>query len=143
MHNFYRQSHGPGWALVGDAGYHKDAVTAQGISDAFRDAEALATALDDAFSGQQPMDQALAAYQDARDQATMPMFELTCQLASFEPPSDEQGQLFAAIAADAQASEDFVSMIAGTMPVPDFFDPAHLERIVGGAPTEAGVAGPA
>ena len=41
MKNFYRASHGPGWALVGDAGYHKDAVTAQGITDAFRDAEAL------------------------------------------------------------------------------------------------------
>ena len=40
--NFYRRPHGPGWALVGDAGYHKDPITAQGITDAFRDAELLA-----------------------------------------------------------------------------------------------------
>jgi flavin-dependent dehydrogenase len=36
--NFFRKPFGPGWALVGDAGYIKDPVTAWGISDAFRDA---------------------------------------------------------------------------------------------------------
>ena len=39
--NFFRKPFGPGWALVGDAGYNKDPITAQGISDAFRDAGAL------------------------------------------------------------------------------------------------------
>jgi flavin-dependent dehydrogenase len=128
MHNFYRQSYGPGWALVGDAGYHKDAVTAQGISDAFRDAESLTDALDAAFSGRQQVERALAGYQEARDATTMPMFELTCQLASFDPPSPEEGQLFAAIAADRVASDDFVSTLAGTMLVQEFFDPANVER---------------
>ncbi|MCE0767336.1 FAD-dependent monooxygenase [Pseudonocardia kujensis] len=33
---------GPGWALVGDAGYFKDPLTAHGITDALRDAELLA-----------------------------------------------------------------------------------------------------
>ena len=49
--NYFRKPYGPGWALVGDAGYNKDFITAQGISDAFRDAELCATAIDDAFSG--------------------------------------------------------------------------------------------
>ena len=49
--NQLRQAFGPGWALVGDAGYHRDAVTACGISDAFRDAELLAVALDRALRG--------------------------------------------------------------------------------------------
>jgi 2-polyprenyl-6-methoxyphenol hydroxylase-like FAD-dependent oxidoreductase len=128
MHNFYRQSYGPGWALVGDAGYHKDAVTAQGISDAFRDAESVAGALDVAFSGQGPFERAMAGHQEARDATTVPMFELTCQLASFAPPTPEEGALFAAIAADHSASIDFVSTFAGTMPVQDFFDPGNLER---------------
>jgi hypothetical protein len=44
--NQVRQAFGPGWALVGDAGYYRDAITAHGISDAFRDAELLAVALD-------------------------------------------------------------------------------------------------
>ena len=49
--NFFRKPFGPGWALVGDAGYNKDFITAQGITDAFRDAELCATALDETFSG--------------------------------------------------------------------------------------------
>ena len=48
--NFFRKPYGPGWALVGDAGYNKDPITAQGITDAFRDAELCATALDQAFT---------------------------------------------------------------------------------------------
>ena len=48
---YLRKPFGPGWALVGDAGYNKDFITAQGIHDAFRDAELCATALDDAFAG--------------------------------------------------------------------------------------------
>ena len=131
MHNFYRQAHGPGWALVGDAGYHKDAVTAQGISDAFRDAEALTQALESALSDRQRFASALGAYQAARDKTTMPMFELTCQLASFEPPSEEEGQLFAAIAGNRPAADDFATMLAGIMPVQEFFDPTRLERTLG------------
>ena len=48
--NFFRKPYGPGWALVGDAGYNKDPITAQGITDAFRDAELCATALDQTFT---------------------------------------------------------------------------------------------
>ena len=49
MPNHARTAAGPGWALVGDAGYHRDAITGHGISDAFRDAELLAVALDQAL----------------------------------------------------------------------------------------------
>ena len=49
--SFFRQPAGPGWALVGDAGYHKDPITAQGMLDAFRDAELLARAIDDGLDG--------------------------------------------------------------------------------------------
>ena len=48
---YFRKPFGPGWALLGDAGYHKNPITAMGINDAFRDAELVAGALDDAFSG--------------------------------------------------------------------------------------------
>ena len=49
--NFFRVPYGPGWALVGDAGYHQDPNTGLGISNAFRDAELLADAIDAGFSG--------------------------------------------------------------------------------------------
>ena len=61
LRGFFRKPYGPGWALVGDAGYHKDPITAFGITDAFRDAEAAAAALDDAFAGRRPYDDAMAA----------------------------------------------------------------------------------
>src|SRR6185295_16277391 len=58
--NFFRKPYGPGWVLVGDAAYHKDAITAQGIADAFREAERSADAIDQAFGGARPFDEAMA-----------------------------------------------------------------------------------
>jgi flavin-dependent dehydrogenase len=122
--NFFRQPYGPGWALVGDAGYHKDPMTAQGISDAFRDAEALAHALDDAFAGRVPIDDAMARYQRVRDEAAMPMFELTCQFANLEePPPPQMQQLLETIHGNPEAMSDFLSMLAGVVPPSEFFGP--------------------
>ena len=58
--NYFRKPFGPGWALVGDAGYNKDFVTAQGISDAFRDAELCTDALDSWMNGSRDFDSAMA-----------------------------------------------------------------------------------
>ena len=74
---FFRQSYGPGWALVGDAGYFKDPLTAHGITDALRDAELLARAIDAGSTD------ALAEYQDQRDESSVPLFEATDAIASF------------------------------------------------------------
>jgi flavin-dependent dehydrogenase len=104
--NQVRQAFGPGWALVGDAGYYRDAITAYGMSDAFRDAELLAVALGRALDGgavEEPT--ALAAYQRQRDQALREIFEITCRLAAYPPvPTfvELQKQLSAAI--DKQAA---------------------------------------
>jgi flavin-dependent dehydrogenase len=103
--NQLRRAFGPGWALVGDAGYHRDAVTAYGISDAFRDAELLAVALDQALRGDAEETTALARYQQQRDQALEEIFEITCRLAAYPavPTFIElQKQLGAAI--DKQAA---------------------------------------
>src|SRR5215208_7853540 len=59
---FFRQPFGPGWALVGDAGYHKDSITAQGITDAFRDAELATQAVDDGLSGGRQIEEGMAEY---------------------------------------------------------------------------------
>ena len=73
-----RQSHGPGWALVGDAGYFKDPITAHGISDALRDAELLARAV------VRGTDEALVEYQATRDDLSMDLFEITDAIAAFD-----------------------------------------------------------
>ncbi len=82
MPNFFRKPYGPGWALVGDAGYHKDFVTGLGITDAFRDAELLAQAIDDGFAGRRPLEEALASYEQQRNEIATPLYELTTSLLS-------------------------------------------------------------
>ena len=72
LDNFFRTPYGPGWALVGDAGFHKDPILAQGISDAFRDAELLANAIDAGFAGRTPLDEALRDYEQRRNDAALP-----------------------------------------------------------------------
>ena len=102
--------------LVGDAGYLKDPVTAQGISDAFLDAERCAAALHDVFTGARPFDRAMADYQHHRDQRALPIYEFTTQLATLEPPPPEMQQLLAAIAGNPEAMNEFASVFAGTVP---------------------------
>jgi flavin-dependent dehydrogenase len=128
--NFFRTPYGPGWALVGDAGYTKDPITAQGISDAFRDAELCATALDNTFADRTTFDSAMAAYQQARDDQVLPIYEFTTQLATMEAPPAEMQQLLGAMHADQAAMADFVSITAGTISPAEFFDPANLGRIM-------------
>ncbi len=94
--NFFRKPYGPGWALVGDAGYHRDFVTGLGISDAFRDAEYLTDALDDGFAGRRPLDDALAGYERRRNEIAEPLYDLTMQLLSGEPPQPGQFLAFGA-----------------------------------------------
>jgi flavin-dependent dehydrogenase len=65
--NFLRKPYGPGWALVGDAGCHKDPYMALGVGDAFRDVDLLAEALDEGLSGQRPLGEALADYEVRRN----------------------------------------------------------------------------
>jgi 2-polyprenyl-6-methoxyphenol hydroxylase-like FAD-dependent oxidoreductase len=81
-----RQATGPGWALVGDAGYHRDPITGHGITDAFRDAELLATAIDRSLRDPAAEPEAMADYADRRDSALRETFHLTKALASFPHP---------------------------------------------------------
>src|SRR5581483_8530726 len=112
---YYRKPFGPGWALVGDAGYHKDPISAEGITDAFRDAELLAAALAAGFAGDRALDDALAGYERARNEASRPLYELTYDLAALAPPSPEQQALFAALRTDQEQTNRFFGTIAGTV----------------------------
>ena len=118
--NFFRKPFGPGWALVGDAGYNKDPITAQGISDAFLDAERCAAALDQVFSGGRPFDDAMAEYQRTRDEHVLPRFEFTCQLATLQPPPPEMQQVLGAIQGNQRAMDGFAQMNAGTISPAEF-----------------------
>lgn len=83
--NHVLEAVGPGWALVGDAGYHRDPITGHGITDAFRDAELLARRAGQLLRGDLSEAAALAAYQTERNDALAPIFEVTWQMAQFPP----------------------------------------------------------
>jgi 2-polyprenyl-6-methoxyphenol hydroxylase-like FAD-dependent oxidoreductase len=131
--SYFRKPFGPGWALVGDAGYNKDFMTAQGITDAFRDSELCATALHDWLSGSRPFDDAMTQYQTTRDQHVMPMFEFTCRFASFEPPPPEEQQLMGAIAGNQDAMDGFARVVGGVTSPAEFFAPENVGRIFAAA----------
>ena len=131
--NFFRKPFGPGWALVGDAGYTKDPITAQGISDAFRSAELCAAALHETFSGARPFDDAMGDYQRRRDAHAMPIYDFTTQLATLEPPPPEMQQLLGAVHGNQEAMDAFASVTAGTVSPIEFFDPGNIGRIMGAA----------
>jgi 2-polyprenyl-6-methoxyphenol hydroxylase-like FAD-dependent oxidoreductase len=133
---YFRQPYGSGWALVGDAGYHRDAITGQGITDAFRDADLLSAALDAGWSGRRKLSQALADYEQTRNAAVMPMYEFTYKLAKLEAPTEQEQQLFGALRTNQLEAERFLSTIAGSVPIPEFFAEDNLERIIRGAAME-------
>lgn len=133
--NSFRKPFGPGWALVGDAGYIKDPITAQGITDAFRDAELLAAALHEALSGGREYDVALGQYQATRDTHVLPMFEFTCQLATLEPPPPELQQLLGAVHGNQEAMDAFCRVNAGVTSPTEFFAPDNVGRIFAAAQT--------
>ena len=95
---FFRRSAGPGWALVGDAGYFKDPLTAHGITDALIEAEYLVRAI------QAGTDRALAAYEADRDARTRELFDVTDRIASFTWTLDEARSLHKQLA-DAMSAE--------------------------------------
>jgi flavin-dependent dehydrogenase len=131
--NYFRKPYGPGWALVGDAGYNKDPITAQGISDAFHDAELCTEAIDAAFCGRRAYSDAMAGYQQTRDTNALPIYEFTTQLATMEGPPPEMQQLLGAVCGNQDAMNMFVSITAGTVSPTEFFAPEHIGRLMSAA----------
>ena len=129
--NYFRKPFGPGWALVGDAGYLKDPCTAEGITDALHSAELLFDAIDSGLSGRQPLDAALAQYEQQRNETALPLYEFTCQLATLAPPPPEMQQLLAALQGNQEQTNRFFGLFAQTVSVPEFFAPENMQLIFG------------
>jgi 2-polyprenyl-6-methoxyphenol hydroxylase-like FAD-dependent oxidoreductase len=132
MENFFRKPYGDGWALAGDAGYHKDACTAQGIADAFRSADWLAGAVHEGLSGTRPLDDALADYHRKRDEHLSAAYDLTCGLATLGPPPPPIQSLYAALTQNQPETDRLIGTFAGSVPIPEFYSPENIARIVGG-----------
>jgi flavin-dependent dehydrogenase len=125
-----RKPYGDGWALVGDAGYNKDPITAQGITDALLDAERCSAAVDSWLRGEAGYEQAMSAWHRERDTRVMPMYEFTSQLATLEPPPPAMQQLVAAIAGDQTRMDTFVGAFTGAVSPADYFSQDNIGRIL-------------
>jgi flavin-dependent dehydrogenase len=128
--SYFRQPHGPGWALVGDAGLLLDPITDQGIGHAFRDAELLADAVADGLGGVRPLDQALGQYHRARDKAARPMYDFTARIAAIKPTAPAEIALFQALSQRQEDSDAFVGMLTGAVPMREFMSPKNMIRLV-------------
>jgi 2-polyprenyl-6-methoxyphenol hydroxylase-like FAD-dependent oxidoreductase len=131
LQNRFHVPHGPGWALVGDASLVMDPITGQGISDAFRDAELLVDAIAAGLDGGRSIDGALAEYQRERDRAALAMYQFTAEVASFAPPRPEQLMLLDALSQRPREVDRFLGVLAGAVPIGEFFGPRHLLRLLG------------
>jgi flavin-dependent dehydrogenase len=127
--NVFRKPYGDGWALVGDAGYHKDPIVAQGISDALRSAEWLAAAIHAGFSGTRPLAEALGEYQHVRDREFGPMYDLNCGMAALEPPPPEMLSLYRALRDNRAERNRYFGTLGGTVSIPGYYAPENLRRI--------------
>jgi 2-polyprenyl-6-methoxyphenol hydroxylase-like FAD-dependent oxidoreductase len=130
---YFRKPYGKGWALVGDASYNRDPITAQGISDAFIDAEALVEALSTGLADNSVFDDRLAAHESARNERVRPMYEFTTHLAALEPPPPDMRALFAALHGNQDATNAFLSAITGAIPLSDFMSSENIARIMAAA----------
>ncbi|GII80985.1 FAD-dependent oxidoreductase [Sphaerisporangium rufum] len=127
--NFFREASGPGWALVGDAGHHKDSITARGISDALTQAELLAgrvsgTDLADAAA----LDKALRAFGEDRDRELAEIYEATLIVARLQV-QPERLTMLRAIAEDPGDIERYFSTVAGACSIRDLYTPDLLARL--------------
>jgi flavin-dependent dehydrogenase len=109
--NFYRDCAGAGWALVGDAAYHRDPLTGMGIGDAFLGAEVLAEAIDRGLDSD--LDAALKGYQETLRGKTAAVFEYTLMSAALKDP-EPQARLNRAIAADPDLTQRFMNVLGGS-----------------------------
>jgi hypothetical protein len=80
--------------------------------------------------GHDPIEEAMAHYERLRNEAAMPGYELDCQLASLEPPPLEMQRLFGALHGNEEETNRFLGTIFESVPIPEFFAPHNIERIV-------------
>lgn len=130
------QASGPGWALVGDAGYHLDQCTAIGITHALRSAVWLSDALDDGLSGEVPIDEATAAYERRILDSLDGYFDHVCRLARTESPRPEVVGMFELLSRSPELANRFYDFSAGLLSYEEFYGPEGqaLLRVVGGEP---------
>ncbi|MFU2337283.1 NAD(P)/FAD-dependent oxidoreductase [Streptomyces albidoflavus] len=127
--NYYRRPYGPGWALVGDAGYHKDPYTGWGMTDAFLHGELLADRLHQGLAGERPMDEALAEYHKVRDEESAGVYDFTTTLAPLTELPPFFHVTMDAMSKSQEWTDRMLGLIGGVVEDYEIYAPDALERL--------------
>jgi 2-polyprenyl-6-methoxyphenol hydroxylase-like FAD-dependent oxidoreductase len=109
--SYFRESAGPGWALVGDAGHFKDPAPGQGIADAARQAERLAGAIAEGLGGSRPLDGAMTAWWRWRDRDAREMAWFAGDLGRGGPVPPVLVELLAGTASDERLVDRWMDVL--------------------------------
>ncbi|TDD61275.1 NAD(P)/FAD-dependent oxidoreductase [Kribbella antibiotica] len=118
--NFFRQGHGAGWVLIGDAWHHKDSITARGISDAFLQSDLFASTVLPKLPDPVELDAALATYDVLRGQELVESYRNTLSVAKLDL-QEERLRLLRHVAADPALVQDYFTVVSGGLPVGEFY----------------------
>ncbi len=124
--NLYRTSAGPGWALIGDAGHHKDPSTGMGMSDVFVAAELLANALHQGLDDVRSVDNTVLDYQQGRDAHTIDGFELTLRTARLTPLSPILEAFYRHAAHQPDLVQQIFGVLGGSVPITDVYSDTNI-----------------
>ena len=108
---YVRRSWGPGWALVGDAGYYRDPITTHGITDALRDAELLAGEIVESKAGVLPEPVALARYQATRDRLSGALSAATEEVAAYDWDVERAQTLLRRVSSAMSDEVDYLQLL--------------------------------
>ncbi|MFE0425529.1 NAD(P)/FAD-dependent oxidoreductase [Streptomyces sp. NPDC058953] len=127
--NYYRRAYGPGWALVGDAGYHKDPYSGWGISDAFLHGQLLADRLHQGLAGERPMDEALAEYNKVRDEESAGVYDFTTAFGALTELPPFFRTTLEAVSRSREWTTKMLGVIGGVVPEYEIYARDSLERL--------------
>ncbi|MEU3448211.1 NAD(P)/FAD-dependent oxidoreductase [Streptomyces thermolilacinus] len=143
--NYYRRAYGPGWALVGDAGYHKDPYTGWGITDSFLHGELLAERIHQGLAGERPMEEALAEYNKLRDEESAGVYDFTTTLGELTELPPFFKATMSAMSKSQEWTDKMLGLIGGIVPDYEIYAPDALERLydAAGVPQDERIYDPA
>ena len=130
--NYMRKPSGPGWALIGDAEIHHDSNNPSGITYALINSGFLADAIHQGLSGEKPLDEAVAGYEQRRNDRWTAHYDFVVGGAGLEPPPPEAQALIGAMPDKPQLASEFLGFVEGCEDCLNFFEPSNIERLMAG-----------
>ncbi len=132
--HYFHPPRGPGWALVGDAGYNKDQCTAIGMMHAVRDADLLATAIHGWLSGEQSEEDALEEYARVRDAEALEYYDFVARVAEMRPAKLEQLRILAALQGNQREIDRLLGVSGDVVPAGEYYSAENVAAILSAGP---------